>query len=283
MLAAIAVAGVIYFKSRSTSHPQLTQSPASPSPAAQPGLPRAPASSTTRSEADATSLSELTRLTIQSLSSDDPALNEHAISRLLPTLVKRDVLAAARVGDLFVGSKLRPQILSVVARGWVDQNRAHALAWAQGLADTDERERVLVEILSRVAQTDPAAAVRLRQEITRDQWDDSELTNLAQRWAESDLGSVLGWIDSLPPGAQRDQLTARAAFIQSQNNPAEAAQLVMDRVPPGEAQTEALISVVHQWAQRDPDAASAWVESIPERLLRERAAQELEAASRARP
>ena len=165
----------------------------------------------------------------------------------------------------------------------MDQNRAHALAWAQGLADTDERERVLVEILSRVAQTDPAAAVRLRQEITRDQWDDSELTNLAQRWAESDLGSVLGWIDSLPPGAQRDQLTARAAFIQSQNNPAEAAQLVMDRVPPGEAQTEALISVVHQWAQRDPDAASAWVESIPERLLRERAAQELEAASRARP
>ena len=210
-------------------------------------------------------------------------MQEQAVSQLLPALAARDAVAAARVADLFLDSELRPRILSAVARAWADQNRLHALAWAQGLSDANEREAVLVEIYARIAQSDPAEAVRLRQQFSGYSDDDVELTNLAQRWAENDLSAVLGWTESLPPGAQRDQLTARAAFIQSQKHPADAAQLVMDRIPRGEAQSEALISVVHQWAERDFDAASAWVARIPEWLLRERAAQELEAARRARP
>jgi len=280
MMAAVTIAIAIYWQ-----RPDDRPSPATP-PAASPTsgfsvAPREPASAAVPRTPDAPSLADLTRLTIQSLSSADASVRDHAVPQLLPALAQRDAVAAARVADLFVDSPLRPRILSVVARSWADHNRLHALAWAQGLSDANERETVLVEIFTRIAQSDPAEAVRLRQEFSRDEVDDPELSNLAQRWAESDLSAVLGWTDSLPPGPQRDQLTARAAFIQSQANPAEAAQLVLDRIPRGEAQTEALISVVHQWAQRDPVAASAWVERMPDALLRERATQELEAAKRA--
>ena len=282
MVALAAIVVATYWK-WSLDRPEDPPAAAPSIPMTQPVPPHESASAAGPRAADVPSVADLTRLTIQSLSSNDSATRRHAIKHLLPSLAQRDPVAAARVADLCVDSPLRPQILSAVARGWTDHNRLHALAWASGLSDSEEREAVLVEIFSRIAQSDPAEAVRLRQELSRDQADDAELTNLAQRWAESDLSAVLGWTDSLPPGEQRDQLMARAAFIQSQTSPAEAAQLVLDRIPPGETQAEALISVVHQWAQRDFAAASAWIERIPEVLLRERATQELEAARRAQP
>ena len=282
MMAAAAIAAAIYWQwpdDRDSPPP----SAASSTSVEHSSLSSAPATQAAAQAPDVLSLEDLTRLTIRALSSDDEDVPEHAIAHLLPALAQRDVVAAARVADLFVDSPFRPQILSVIARAWTDHNRMHALDWAQNLPDTNERENVLIEIFSRISQSDPAEAVRLRQQLTQEPGEDGELTNLAQRWAETDLSAVLGWTDSLPPGAQRDQLTARAAFIQSQNHPAEAAQLVLDRIPRGDAQTEALISVVHQWARRDPVAAAAWVERIPEGLLRDRAIQELEAAMRAKP
>lgn len=270
----------IYWHRTATSPSQVAPSTAPSSPLAQPDLPRRPVLAGTPSDVPEASVTELAQLTIQSLSSSDSAVREHAVAILLPSLAQRDVVAAARIADLLVESPLRPRILSAVARAWTDQNRSHALDWAQTLPDPNERETVLVEIFSRISQSDPAEAVRLRQQLATDPVDDAELTNLAQRWAESDLSAVLGWTDSLPPGTQRDQLHARAAFIQSQSNPAEAAQLVLDRIPRGDAQAEALISVVHQWARRDFAAASAWVERIPDAVLRERATHELEAVGR---
>jgi len=283
MLAGAAIAVAIYWRWPEPRHSQATTLGVPSTSAAQPDSPGKSAPAIAPAAPATTPVAELAQLTIQSLSSTDAATRERGITQLLPALARRDVVAAARVADLFVASDLRPRILSAVAQAWTDQNRLHALDWAQGLPDVHEREAVLVEIFARISQSDPAEAVRLRQQLALDPADDAELANLAQRWAESDLSAVLGWTDSLPPGTQRDQLHARAAFIQAQSNPAAAAQLVMDRLPRGEAQSEALISVVHQWAQRDLAAASAWVDSIPEDLLRERATQELEATQRSRP
>jgi hypothetical protein len=39
---------------------------------------------------------------------------------------------------------------------------------------------------------------------------------------------------------------------------------------PGERQTEAAISVLHQWALRDLNAATAWTFTFPEGALRQR-------------
>jgi len=279
--AALILAGAIYWLWPADRGLPAT-SPGASSSVAPPVAPRESASAAAPRTPDALSVAELTRLTIQELSSVDEDVPEHAIAHLLPALAQRDAVAAARLADLFVDSPFRPRILSAVARAWTDQNRLHALEWAQSLPDANEREVVLIEILSRISQSDPAEAVRLRQQFAQDPADDGELPNFAQRWAESDLSAVLGWTDSLPPGPQRDQLTARAAFIQSQSDPAEAAQVVLDRIPRGDAQTEALISVVHQWAQRDFVAASAWVARVPEDLLRERATLELEAVGRSK-
>ena len=54
-----------------------------------------------------------------------------------------------------------------------------------------------------------------------------------------------------------------------------AARLVVEQIPAGPKQTEAVISVVHQWALQDLAGALAWVNRFPGGILKERAAHEL--------
>jgi len=82
-------------------------------------------------------------------------------------------------------------------------------------------------------------------------------------------------LDALP-GDERDRLFSRVAFTRSKENPADAAKLVVEWISPGEVQNEAAISVLHQWALREPNAALAWAQLFPEESLRNRALKEVE-------
>jgi hypothetical protein len=55
--------------------------------------------------------------------------------------------------------------------------------------------------------------------------------------------------------------------------------LVVERIPPGEAQVEAVISVLHRWATVDPIGAASWVEKFPGSDVRERALNEIAAVT----
>jgi len=63
--------------------------------------------------------------------------------------------------------------------------------------------------------------------------------------------------------------------VQSQTAPEAAANLIIDQMPPGPAQIEAAISVVHQWGLQNFSAASDWVNQFPSGPLADRAKQEL--------
>ena len=78
-----------------------------------------------------------------------------------------------------------------------------------------------------------------------------------------------------PPGEERDRLLGRVAFTRSKENPADAAKLVAEWISPGEVQNEAAVSVLHEWALRDPRAALAWAQLFSENNLRDRALTEV--------
>lgn len=67
----------------------------------------------------------------------------------------------------------------------------------------------------------------------------------------------------------------RLAYVQSQNEPAAAANLVLEQIPPGPIQEEAAITVLHQWGGRDLASATAWADQFPPGTLRDRAEAEL--------
>ena len=51
--------------------------------------------------------------------------------------------------------------------------------------------------------------------------------------------------------------------------------MVVEQIPPGSIQTEAVISVLHQWFLRDMAGAAAWVDQFPAGDLKVRAENEM--------
>lgn len=210
---------------------------------------------------------------------DDPESRDRAIQQLLPELFARDPVSVLLFVDSIADPETRAPLVRAVASRWARRDPQQALDWARSLAVEDDRDTALTQIFSQIAESDPAEAVRLRQTYVNDLPIDPELENLVQRWAEKNFVAALQWSDSLPLGEQRDLVVARAAFVQAQQSPADAIQLVMDRMTEGPAQTEMLISVLHQWALRDYAAASTWAAQLPPSALSDRAALELAAVS----
>ncbi len=231
----------------------------------------ATASLLTREEGLRRSLAELQ----WALDSTNPAAREFALTNLLPALLREDPAAAGHWAETITDPELRESALRQVARLWAAQDSAGALAWAGSLAEPLARDTTLTDVCLQVARTDPAAAGRMRDQFVPDNVPSLALNDLAQQWAQQDFPGALAWTLARTQNDQRDGIIARLVFVESQTDPAAAAQLAVEQIPAGPAQDEAVMSVVHQWALRDPASVSAWVNQFPAGPLRDRAILEL--------
>jgi len=127
-----------------------------------------------------------------------------------------------------------------------------------------------------LAERDPRAAVILAINTLAYETQPGLLENLTAQWATHDLQASHDWVLQQEPGEWRDGLMERVAFIGSQSNPVAAARIVTQEMTPGQIQTETAISVLHQWALRDVNAAAAWAATFPEGPLRQRAMNDIE-------
>lgn len=108
------------------------------------------------------------------------------------------------------------------------------------------------------------------------------LENLVGQWATRDLQASYEWVQEQQPGEFRDGLMERISFVGSQSDPVSAAQIVIEEMTPGPQQNEAAISVLHQWAQIDLNAAAAWAAKFGDGDLRKRAMAEVEGIRKSR-
>ena len=173
-----------------------------------------------------------------------------------------------------------PLGLEVLQR-WARLDQKAAFDWAMHETDDVVRHEVLVEVSFQLAHGDPALAVAMAESFDLGQRSGAILENLAQQWADRDFPAAYSWALGQPAGGLRDELVGRVAFVWSHRAPAEAARLVVEQIPPGPMQTEAAMSVLHQWAQLDFAAATGWVEQFPQSSIRERAQYELAGIARA--
>ena len=160
------------------------------------------------------------------------------------------------------------------SRQWARENPELALGWMMSAPAGPQRDAVAEIVCAQVAETDPAQAVALAERYSGGC--SNLLENLVHQWAERDHGAAYAYAVRLAPIEERDRLLGRVAFIRSKESPAEAAELVVREIAPGAIQDEAAISVLHQWALREPNQAFAWAQLFPEGALRDRALKEIE-------
>lgn len=148
-----------------------------------------------------------------------------------------------------------------------------ALKWAAQQPADEMRDELLAAACYEIANVNPAEAVALAEKHALT--NHATLANLTGQWAQQDLRAAHAWVLTKPAGGERNELAARVGYVWSGIEPAAAADFIIREIPPGSAQTEAAISVLHQWALRDFNGATAWVELFPEGEIRERAMNEL--------
>lgn len=158
-------------------------------------------------------------------------------------------------------------------REWARADSYAALNWAMKQPASSRRTEMLEAACYQAAQNDPAQAVT--QAVALNLTAHATLANLEQQWAQKDLIAARDWALALPADQQRDELLERVACVWAATDPVSAAQLALDKMTPGDAQVETVISVVHQWALRDMDGVKAWVLQFPEGDIRNRAMNEL--------
>lgn len=157
----------------------------------------------------------------------------------------------------------------------IEEELLLAIRQAAAKPDPKKASEALLDVCLRLAVVDPAAAVALATEFNLDPLAGALFPNLLQQWAGRDLAAALAWAERQPPGALRDQVYARLAFVRGPIDPPDALRLV-DLISSETDKDEAALSVLHPWAQKDLAQAMTWVRRLPTGPLRTRALAELE-------
>ncbi|MFZ5495052.1 MAG: hypothetical protein ACOZE5_06910 [Verrucomicrobiota bacterium] len=206
---------------------------------------------------------------------------DRALYQLLPRLIAEDPAAAGRLALGWEPGSLRDELLRQLIRHWAEADIAGVLMWLTSLLNVADRNLAATASTVQVATDDPAGALDLAQ-VLRVGLDDGSFEHLAQIWTEEHPRAAVDWTLAQPAGPLRDRLLARIAWVRAQGEPAEAAGLVLNHMRSGEAQSEALLAVLRQWAVREPAEAAEWSGHFPTGSLQTRAIAELEIAAKQR-
>lgn len=198
----------------------------------------------------------------RALLSVDDAQRDRAYRQLLPALIKLDPAAVEQLIASWPAGPAREELLRNTAHAWSTVSVDGAVDWAAGIKEDDERAIVATEIISHVAQRDPARAIGISDQFGIGR-KDGTVEHMVQLWATENLPESLRWAETQQQGPLRDQLIARIATVQAETTPENAAGTALTQIGAGPAQDNAVAQVVGQWSSRDPNAAAAWIEGLP--------------------
>jgi hypothetical protein len=194
-----------------------------------------------------------------------------AVNELTALLARRwaesDPSGASSRMEQIPAGPMRVAALDQVAIAWANRDTGAAAIWARELAD-GERQKLLGLIASEAVRTTPVDALRLATELSPGGARDSLIARAAAEWVADDASGATEWARQLPDEALRCETLAAVATALSDRDPVGAASLTVRDLPPGRAQSDAVVSIAQRWAQQDPEKAAAWVEQFPDGELR---------------
>ena len=129
----------------------------------------------------------------------DPVKRQRALGGVVEVWAGTDPAAAAAFASSIDNPYERHEVLEIAARRWATQSTTEAMEWAQALSGVD-RQRATNAVLHEVAESDPARAATLYENMTTRQPALSPQDENANRQTARDVAKALG----LPPMAMEE-------------------------------------------------------------------------------
>ncbi|GAA5126448.1 hypothetical protein GCM10023212_29900 [Luteolibacter yonseiensis] len=147
-----------------------------------------------------------------------------------------------------------------------------AVRWAESLVSEPEREVALNLIAVAWGKKNPLLAIGLAE---RHHLSQGIVDAISGQWGKTDVQAAMEWALRLPAQTEQENALLQILSARAEIDPATAARLVTEQLPPGQAQDEAIMTVLHHWLRSDESAAVAWVENFPDGELKTRAESEI--------
>lgn len=161
-----------------------------------------------------------------------------------------------------------------LATVWANHNAADAAAWARQLPP-DEMEPSVMAIGYELARTSPKDALWLAAALPPNPSRNGLIDHAVGQWAALEPEAPSSWAEQIPASPLRDQVFASLATSMSETDPTGAADMALEKLPPGTLQNDAIVRVVQRWAQQTPADAAEWVRQFPEGVLQTSATENL--------
>ncbi|MES2980778.1 MAG: hypothetical protein V4727_00565 [Verrucomicrobiota bacterium] len=156
-----------------------------------------------------------------------------------------------------------------VLGAWASRDPEAAIAWAKANHQGDEANPYMVGIIRGLVGTDPARATALLQEIPFSEERGQALEAMMPHLLKMGPEDSKKWIAGLGDERLRDGAVARFAEAMAKQDPAGTASWLMENL--SDTSVRSMDEVYSEWAKKDPAAAVANFESLPEGEARLRA------------
>ena len=187
-----------------------------------------------------------------------------ALKRIGNAWAESDPKAALDWANQQTDPKVKSEILKGVIDGMAQKDPNSALELAQSLP-ANEREGRIDYILTVLSESDPEGAVSYAMNLPSNKSTNMTISRLAGQWISSDPQGALGFYGSLTDPKLKEQVAGTMIDNLSKDDLAKSLDL-LDTMPPGFFQNQALSRIGRNWAQTDQKAALDWanVQTDPE-------------------
>jgi RNA polymerase sigma factor (sigma-70 family) len=170
--------------------------------------------------------------------------------------------AAAAVLNLPATRDRNLAILGVV-NGWASVDPAAALSWAGNLPAGDARTQAVTAALKVLAQQDPPAATAYVANVTNTVTRNQYVQEVASQWGQDDPVAAMAWVQQNLSGKTLESMEVELAGPLTQVDPPAAANYLAQMPRGGGLRMLTLVQIASNWAEQDPQADLAWLQSIP--------------------
>jgi len=198
----------------------------------------------------------------------------------------------------FRRTELRGELGTDYASKLAETHPAEALAWASENLSGSPRVNAMYRVIDNLATVDLGAALRFHDDLPPGSARESVASQLAQSWAKLDRPAALAWVGDLEGRAKEralrgigfdwlnDDAPAALAFAAehpdvqptfysqharnlSQREQYDTTLEWIATLPDSDARTKVATDTLGQWTYRNPDKASAYVDSLAAGVDRE--------------
>jgi hypothetical protein len=179
-----------------------------------------------------------------------------ALRRIGNAWAESDPKAALDWANQQTDPKVKSEILQGALEGMAQKEPNRALELVQSLS-ASERQGRIDNILGILSESNPEGAVGYAMNLPSNKFTNGTISRLAGQWISSDPQGALGWFDSLTDPKIKEQVAGAMIDNLPKDDLATSLKL-LDTMPSGFFQNQALSRIGRNWAQTDQKAALDW-------------------------